>query len=250
MGLSINKRSGLNGLLFVWTKTSNRLFSALSIVLLVGCAQQIEPLDPKDTTLSQDTRRWIAAAEDGVVVARARRDAAKERLERARAREERVLEEIDFGSKGAKVVDVMALRFERLNAYLGARLERAEAVLALAEAKYELATAEQAILHDLAQYDVEEIKQEVDQARQRLLEARAQLRKTREALDRTTATFWQVYSQYAKQGGDTMRFWIGKGPSLSIAKTGSQTTATGKSKDQAVNPRSNVNPKDLPANPF
>jgi DNA repair exonuclease SbcCD ATPase subunit len=241
----------MSPLLLIWFKRADLLLSAIAIALIIGCgAQQIEPLDPKDTTLSQDTRRWIAAAEDGVVVARARRDAAKEQLERAQARQERVLDEIDFGSKGAKVVDTLTLRFERLNAYLEARLDRAEAVLALTEAKYDLATAEQAILHDLARYDVEEIKQKVEQARQQLLDARKRLRQTREALDRTTTTFWQVYSQYVKQGGETLRFWIGKGSAISIAKTGSQTTTTGKPEDPAVNPRSNVNPKDLPTNPF
>ncbi len=161
-----------------------------------------------------------------------------------------MLDEIDFGSRGAKVVDTLTLRFERLDAYLEARLDRAEAVLALAEAKYELATAEQAILHDLARYDVEEIKRKVEQGRQQLLDARKRLRQTREALDRTTTTFWQVYSQYVKQGGQTLRFWIGKGSAIPIAKTKFKTTTTSKPEEQAVNPRSNVNPQDLPANPF
>lgn len=241
----------MSRLLFIWTINPRHLVSTISIVFAIGCgAQYIEPLDPKDTTLAQDTRRWIAAAEDGVVVARARRDAAKEQLERAQARQERVLDEIDFGSTGAKVVDTLSMRFERLNAYLDARLERAEAVLALAEAKYELATAEQAVLHDLAQYDIEVIKQKVDQARQHLRDARKRLRQTREVFDRSTKTFWQVYSQYVKQGGKTLRFWIGKGSAISITNTGSRHSARGEPADQAVNPRSNVNPKDLPANPF
>ncbi|MBN1656644.1 MAG: hypothetical protein JXA30_22925 [Deltaproteobacteria bacterium] len=232
-------------------KRTSLLVLATFIAFGFACgSQQVEPLDPNDSTLPQDTRRWIAAAEDGVVAARARRDAAKERLERARARQKRMLDEIDFGSKGAKVVDSMNARFERHQDYLEAQLDRAEALLALAEAKYELATAEQAIIHDIARYDVEEIKQKVEHARRQLQDVRNRLRQTRESLDRTTTRFWQVYAQYLKEGGDALRFWTGKGPSMSIARSAPKTGTDAKPQEQSVNPRSNVNPKDLPSNPF
>lgn len=222
----------------------------LTIALFACGGQQVEPLDPRDLTLPLETRRWIAAAEDGVVVARARRNAAKEQRERARNQQERALDEIDFGSRGAKVIDTMSARFDRLEDYLGVQLDRAQAELELAEAKYDLATAEQAILHDIASYDVEEIRGRVEQARRRVQGTREQLRKTRDALDRTTAAFWQVYSQYLKEGGETLPFWIGKGSLISVAKTESKPSTVSKLQEQGVNPRSNVDQKELPSNPF
>jgi hypothetical protein len=227
------------------------LGAAFVVIAVLACGgQQVEPLDPRDLTLPLETRRWIAAAEDGVVVARARRDAAKEQLNRVRTHQERALDEIDFGARGTKVIDTMAARFERLNAYLGVQLERTEAELALAEAKYDLATAEQAMLHDLASYDLEEIKNRVEQVRRRVHGTKEQLRKTRDALDRTTAAFWQVYSQYLKEGGETLPFWIGKGSSISIAKTASNPSTNSKPELQGPNTRSNVDQKELPSNPF
>jgi hypothetical protein len=182
-----------------------------------------------------------------VVVARARRDAAKVQLNRVQRQQERALLEIDFGSKGAKVVDAMALRFERLTAYLNAQLERAEATLALAEAKYELATAEQAMLHDLARYDLVEVKQNVELARRRLQGSREEVRKGRDALDRATSAFWQAYSRYVKDGGETLPFWIGSQSPQSIAQTDAKNRAP---QAQSAPAPSDGGKKELPTNPF
>ena len=196
---------------------------SLSLLMAVASSacggQQIEPLNPRDLTLPVDTRRWIAAAEDGVIVARANRDAARAELDRTLAQQERVLDETVLGAKGVILLEKMEARLEMLSAFAAAKLDSAEAVLALAEAKYHLVTAEQAILHDLARYDLEELKLQANQARQRVLAAREELRKRRGALDRSTATFWQSYSEYVKGGGETVSFWIGRLSPLQIAKS-------------------------------
>jgi hypothetical protein len=198
--------------------------SLLSLLLLIGVGsaacggQQVEPLNPRDLTLPVETRRWIAAAEDGVIVARARRDAAQAELDRTRAQQERRLDETVLGANGVKLLDKMEARLKLLNAFAGAKLDRAEAVLALADAKYRLVTAEQAILRDLASYDLEELKLQVDKARQRLYAARKELRERRDALDRSTTAFWQAYADYLKGGGETISFWIGRESPLRIGK--------------------------------
>jgi hypothetical protein len=226
-----------------------RYVLAIYLCAPMACGgQQIEPLDPRDQSLPQETRRWIAAAEDGVVVARARRDAVQTQRNRSLRQQKKTLDQVDFGSRGTRVIDALEERYERLDAYMAVQLERAEGELALAQAKYELATAEQAILHDLARYDLEELKQKVEAARRRVGSSQDLLRKTRDALDRATSAFWQAYSQYLKEGGETLPFWIGKGSQVTL--TNAETHSTSKSETPTANPRSNVERKDLPTNPF
>jgi hypothetical protein len=196
---------------------------SFAVTLLACGGQQIEPLDPRDLSLPQETRRWIAAAEDGVVVARARLENMRSLRSRQQKQREDALEEIDFGAAGANLRKAMIARFDYLEATTDVQLARAEVELELAEAKYDLATAEQAMLHDLARYDLERHKRRVEAARRKLNESRDQLRATREKLDRATSAFWQEYAKFLKQGGETLPFWIGKKPQLPKVENGPQS---------------------------
>ena len=88
-------------------------------------------------------------------------------------------------------------------------LEESEAFLHLAEARYELANAERAILHDLAQYDLAPLRGRVDEARERVRAAREAVRTRRQALEETTDRWWSAYAQHVSSGGNTRTFWIG-----------------------------------------
>ena len=65
-------------MMYPHTPQRNRPALSLLMFLVTACGgQTVEPLSPRDLTLSHETRRWIADAEDGVIVARARRDASR-----------------------------------------------------------------------------------------------------------------------------------------------------------------------------
>jgi hypothetical protein len=188
----------------------------VSLSALYACGgQSVEPLDPRDHSLPRETRRWVADAEDGVIVARARRDAAAEDLEEVIAWEERVLDRADLGSAGG------ANMGDRLEGLMEARVELArleleerEAAVDLAEAKYRLANAERAMLHDLAQYDLDPLRQATEDTRGVVREAREASRAQRQRVEAVTTEFWTSYSAYVAAGGDTRSFWIGEASRL------------------------------------
>ena len=61
------------------------LFVLLVALATPACGKKFKPLDPKDMTLSAETRGWVADAEDGVIAARARRDWARLNLKQIEA---------------------------------------------------------------------------------------------------------------------------------------------------------------------
>ena len=197
--------------------------SALTLIVTGGCfGQSVDPLSPSDTTLPMETRRWIAAAQDGVVVARARRDAALEKLRQMVLRQEYIDDEIDFGERGEDLNKTIRELAEArvVLAELGRKL--AEAVLILAEAKYQLANAERAVLHDLAIYELEPIRNEVQKARDQLGKARKEQQDQREVVENLVTRWWQVYSAYVASNGDTRPFWIGSSTLLNVSKKAPQ----------------------------
>jgi len=184
------------------------LISGCALGLVVGCGASVEPLDPRDLTLPPETRRFVADAEDGMIVARARRDAAREDLREVEEWRSRLLDEVEWGSAGGVNMDDM------LETLMDARVELArralihvEAVVELAEAKYDLANAERAVLHDLASYDLEPIRQRVDDLRRDVATARDRSLSQRQRVEAQTTRFWTAFSRYAEAGGDTRSYW-------------------------------------------
>jgi len=181
---------------------------ALALCTLIGCGASVDALDPRDLTLPQETRRFVADAEDGMIVARSRRDAAVLELNEVEAWRDRLLDDVEWSSAGG--VDMgEALETLMASRVLLARrgLLHVEAVVELAEAKYDLANAEQAVLHDLATYDLDPLRARVAELREEVKNARDAALSQRQQVEERTTAFWEAYSRYVQAGGETRSYW-------------------------------------------
>ncbi len=209
---------------------------------VLGCGgQTVEPLDPRDVTMPPETRQWIANAEDGVIAARARLETARRNLGEVQAWRDRIDNEVSLRGNAQSTLDaVMEARVE----VASAEVDEAEAGLELSEAKYELANAERAMLHDLAQYDLEPIRERAVSAERQLLETRRDLRRKREALDRATTTWWTSFGSYVASGGSTATYWIGDAEQVRVTEGGAPRAS-----QPSRNPASSANTTPPPAAP-
>ncbi len=183
-----------------------RVVSIGLLSVLVGCGAGVAPLDPRDPSLPPESQQWLAAAQDGVVAARAQRDGAAADLQRKRDWAERITGVVDLDAQNNRRLEVLASAEVAL---AEARLAEAERVVTFAEAKLELAYAERSVHHDLGNYELEPIEQEVDAAREAVDVARQQSIEAARRLLEATDEFWASYAALAQGGGDTRTFWIG-----------------------------------------
>ena len=224
------------------------------VQLLSACGgQNVEPLDARDATLPDDTRRWIAAVEDAVVVARARLGAAEDQLEQIERRREQRQEQMRFGGKGGALERALHRLGKARVALASLRVEHAAVVLDLARAKYRLANAERAILHDLARYNLEPLRQQLQRVRRELRNAREAVRVGSEAVEKATTEWWKAYAAYIAGKGDTRAFWIGTASPIRVADRTEKTGGEGKdsaSASSSPSSRTGVKGKRIPTNPF
>lgn len=224
-----------------------------ALCLLFGCGAEVKPLDPRDSTLPLETRRYLAASEDGVVVARGRLVVARQEL----ARQQRRDEEPPQGGAltGALEGSHEAMREARV-AHAEQEVTVAEVMLELAQAKFDLATAQRAMQHDLAVYELQPLRDRVAAARTSLKEERGKARTTRQKRDGATDAWWKAYGAAAGKAQGTRDYWAGGGARITLraaskpaagkaAKAKPATTAKpasgkGKSGDK----------KKVPTNPF
>jgi len=169
-----------------------------------GCGGGVQALDPKDTALPEETRQWIADAEDGVIAARARLSSARAELALVEAWAD-TARSVEWEQEAPK---------RALEQLAEARVELArrdvtyaESVLELSLRKYELANAERAVLHDLATYELEPLRLRTDAARDAAGKAREEYNKQRDTVQEATDAWWTAYASYVQGGGDTMAWW-------------------------------------------
>jgi hypothetical protein len=195
-----------------------RLTSLALALVVLGCGGKgVKPLDPKDMTLTAETRGWVADAEDGVIAARARRDWNRVNLKLMRAWRDRMDKTVRWKKLGG--VDLSAAG----RSFMGARiklaqlqLEHAEAALKFAKANYKLINAERAVLHDLARYDLNPLQRKTQAAAAHVKKTREAVWGQREAVQKATSSFWKNYGAYLNAGGNTISFWIGKAEPVDI----------------------------------
>lgn len=184
-----------------------RALALLATVIALGaCGTRVKPLSPRDLTLPQETRRWIADAEDGVIIARAHRDAEAASLEAMNTWSSEILDRARFrgGSSPKNALERLMdgrVRLEELE------LDEADAALDLSEAKFVLANAERSVLHDRARYDLGPLRTQAETARNKLRDTRLAVRRQRQRVEALTTDWWTAYARYVAAGGDTTSYW-------------------------------------------
>ena len=182
---------------------------AVLVSLMTGCmGLQVDRLSLTDPRLPVDARRWVADAEDAVVISRAKRDEAKRLLKRVQRSLELTLAAPAFeGPQGATAKlkrEQMALT--RMDASK-ASLVLFQAELALSKARLRLIYAETAMRQDIAVYNMPPLQAAVDKALAAVIGSRDAHRKAREAELKAADEWWSAWQALAAKKGDTRPFW-------------------------------------------
>lgn len=187
-----------------------RRWSALLLgplaLAIVGCSSGITPIDPREPGLPVQTRKWLAAAQDGVMAARARRDAAAADLETITAWADRTMDEVGLDDR---TDDSLGDLTDARVALAELDLELAERQVTYVEAKLDLTYAERSVHHDLGNYDLQPLQEVVDAARTAVADLVREREEVRQESLRSVGAWWQAYAAYAGGGGDTRSYWIG-----------------------------------------
>jgi hypothetical protein len=179
--------------------------------------KKFKPLNPKDMSLSAETRQWVADAEDGVIAAKARRDWARVNLEDMKEWRDRMHSQTRW-SKGGGALRKAAGGFMASRVKLAKlQLSHAEAALSFAKAKYKLINAERSVLHDLARYDLKPLQRRAQKYAAKMRKTRDAVWEQRQAVQRATSKFWKAYGSYSSGGGNTISFWIGRQKPINMA---------------------------------
>ena len=181
---------------------------SLLLFLLVGCGASVDRLSLSDPRLPVDARRWVADAEDAVVVASARLADANKRLAAARDWNQRITQAKPYtGAVGGKA---QLQRSQMANAIISERtvaLELARGDLELANARRKLIYAETAMRHDISVYNMTPLRAHVDEKLQTVLALRDRHRKSRRVALNATDAWWATWRKYVASKSDTGPFW-------------------------------------------
>ena len=190
----------------------NRLIQLCFLISLsLGCSGlQVDRLSLTDPRLPVDARRWVADAEDAVVISRAKRDEAVEDYAQAQAGLNSVLATGAYkGTDGAAAkMKQETLALARVEAALQAR-NLANAELNLSRARLRLIYAETAMRQDISVYDMPPLQAAVDQALSVVVKLRDSHRKARQSELKATDEWWAAWQKLAAGKGDTRPFWTG-----------------------------------------
>ena len=182
----------------------------LACGVLSACGgQRVKPVSLDDPVLSEDSRKLLADSEDAVSIRRAARDDARRSLKAERKRSEELLER-DWPAGASTALDALSELEQARVEFAALQLEHAQAELDLALRKYDHTTAETAMRHDLAVYELEPLKEAQQQARERVQELERERASSRRALDALESSWWQAYSAFVKGGGSSSVFYLSR----------------------------------------
>jgi len=196
------------------TSTQMRSLGGLLVgfcALLMACGggPQTRPFALDDPRLSTDARRWIADAEDAVVVARSRSAAAQADLASVRGWLEAM------GRAPALTGPAATATTARRDELAMARIAAAEATLKenaellnLTRERLVLAYAETAMRHDIAVYDLPPIQKKVKLLQKLYLSARTTSRTAKQRAAEATDAWWKAWRAYVAAKNDATPFWM------------------------------------------
>lgn len=193
---------------------TTRVGAASAVAMLlgavsVGCGGGVEILGIQDQRLPIESRRWLADAEDAVAVARSWQDQGRADLRQAKRLRDETVEQAGRIAKagGSAAADQLRTVAKARVALAELRLEHAGTELELALAKQQQINAETSMRHDMAVYDLDEIRKRTEEVRERLKRLTAALETGRDQLEKLTSEWWQTYAQWLQGGGDREPFW-------------------------------------------
>ena len=145
-------------------------------------------------------------------MARAQRNAMARQLAELEQWRERMFDVQWSGGKAAAVASGMKALANARTEVAEAKLVRAEEFVKFSVAKYRLANAERAMLHDLAVYDLKALREAAADAKKAMGKAGDETERRHAELDTATEKFWAAYAAHTAAGGQTISFWASGGP--------------------------------------
>jgi hypothetical protein len=180
-----------------------------TVLIACGGGPQTRPFALDDPRLPTDARRWIADAEDAVVVARARLATAEVDLESVRAWQRAM------GSAPPLTGSSASTTTARRDGLALARIAHAKSMaaetsqfLTLARERLVLAYAETAMRHDIAVYDLLPLQTQVKVHQALYLEARTRSRAAQQTAVEATDAWWKAWRAYVAAKNDATPFWM------------------------------------------
>jgi hypothetical protein len=173
----------------------------LAVAAVVGCAgPSVDPIDIHDPIVSVESRRYVADAEDAVSIARNGVDEAARQLTKVRERREHMLARDQWRGESSSAVESLRRLLDERVRLAEMRLTKAEAGLALAEAKLDQVYAETAVNHDLEAYDLQPIRDRVDQRLDEIRDINRKIGDHQRVVDRASRAWWKVYRGLLESG--------------------------------------------------
>ncbi len=185
------------------------LMLSLSLLGATACGgQRIKPISIKNPVLTFESRQLLADTEDAVSIRRAARDDKARALDRARARRTDLVEQREWPQAASSALENLRTLEEQRVELAELDLAHAQAELDLARAKYDFTTAETAMRHDLAVYDLEPLRERVEKARTEVDEAYSNLADKRVSVSELETKWWNAYGTFVSKDGDSRVYYL------------------------------------------
>jgi hypothetical protein len=182
-----------------------------------GCGSiNVQQLDLRDPRLPGEARRWLADAEDEVVIARAGVDNSQTDLAEIEAYRRNTIVRLEEGwatGKGAGAAEGEEA-WGAFAKFVDQRVRLAELALKatissleLAKMRLTQARAETAMRYDLAVYEISPIVYEMERLRDRVASSEKELEAQRVTVEKTADEVWRAFAVFAQKGGLTNALW-------------------------------------------
>lgn len=190
--------------------TSTLRLATLCLLLLTtlsACATEVEPISLRDPAVSLESRKLLADLQDAVSIARLKRDGAKRDLKATLDWQEDMIEQRAWPSQASGAVSKLKSLAQGRIDLAELELELRQAELALAKSKYTLATAQAAMRHDLAVYELEPLRRDTDAARALVGRLLGQQEVKINEVDKLNQAWWSAYNDFINKGGNSRVFY-------------------------------------------